>query len=152
HFEVVPYNTIGEHHVLLFGIDGLQFNKIAPLNTPNLDSLYTTKAFTGGIKGTGIEQPTISGPGWMTILNGVWLDKHGVPGNCTSCYEDQSKSVFTYIKENKSALSTAAVVDWRAIFKFLDPQMTHVDDKWSVVWNTPTGAEDDVNSVEKAAS
>lgn len=150
HFKVVPYNTIGEHHVLLFGIDGLQFRKIAPLNTPNLDSLYTTKAFTGGITGTATEQDTWSGPGWMSILNGVWADKHTVEGNCTGCYSDEAKSVFTYIRENKPASYLAAIVTWRPIFQFLGTQMNNVDYKWWGTWHR--GNKIDSIGVDKAVN
>ncbi|HET6415506.1 MAG TPA: hypothetical protein VFG22_04370, partial [Polyangiales bacterium] len=55
-------------------------------STPVLDDLVangavTYDAFAGGEPGTPTEQATFSGPGWSSILTGVWVDKHGVTDN-----------------------------------------------------------------------
>jgi hypothetical protein len=113
--------------VLIVGIDGLQYEKIAGLTTPNLQSLTMTKAYTGGISGTSSEQATYSGPGWMSILTGVWQNKHGIPDNNSTTYRSQAKSVFQYVKESNSALKTASIATWSPIHQFLDNQMQYVD-------------------------
>jgi arylsulfatase A-like enzyme len=38
-------------------------------------------AFAGGELGAVTEQRTLSGPGWSSILTGVWANKHGVEDN-----------------------------------------------------------------------
>jgi predicted AlkP superfamily phosphohydrolase/phosphomutase len=63
--------TTAKTKVLLVGIDGLQYDRIQPLSTPNLKSLFLKKAYTGGIKGALSEQVTLSGPGWMSVLTGT---------------------------------------------------------------------------------
>lgn len=73
-------------HVLLVGIDGVRSDALQAARTPNIDSVAadgvtTLNAFTGGELGTGTEQPTLSGPGWATVLTGVWVDRHGVTDN-----------------------------------------------------------------------
>lgn len=120
----------GKKKVLLVGIDGLQYEKIAALNAPNLKSLNMTKGYTGGIAGTSSEQSTYSGPGWMTILTGVWKNKHGVPDNNSTTYRSQAKSVFQYVKESNSALKTGSIATWSPIHEFLQDQMQYVDYKY----------------------
>ena len=113
--------------VLIVGIDGLQYEKIAGLNTPNLQSLNMAKAYTGGIAGTSSEQATFSGPGWMSILTGTWVNKHGVPDNSSSIYKSQAKSVFQYVKEANVNLKVGSIATWAPIHEFLDNQMQYVD-------------------------
>lgn len=116
--------------VLLIGIDGLQLEKIAPANAPNLDSLTIVKGYTGGIAGTSSEQGTKSGPGWMSILTGVWGDKHKVPDNSSGIYKSQAKSVFQFIKEANPGLETASVATWAPIHEFLQSQLSFIDYKY----------------------
>lgn len=73
-------------HVLLVGIDGLRSDALVAAETPNIDAVSsngvsTMNAFAGGEVGTETEQPTLSGPGWTTVLTGVWTDRHGVTDN-----------------------------------------------------------------------
>ncbi len=64
--------------VLLIGIDGCRADAILLANTPNIKGLlphatYSFDALT--------HYPTWSGPGWSSMLTGVWEDKHGVLDN-----------------------------------------------------------------------
>jgi predicted AlkP superfamily pyrophosphatase or phosphodiesterase len=73
-------------HVLLLGIDGLRSDALQAAETPNIDAISsngvtTMNAFAGGALGTETEQPTLSGPGWATVLTGVWTNRHGVTDN-----------------------------------------------------------------------
>jgi len=113
--------------VLLIGIDGLQYDKIGEIETPNFDTFSFTKAYTGGVVGTPSEQGTKSGPGWMTILTGVWGDKHGVPNNSSGTYESQAKSIFQYLKEGNSSIKTSSIATWAPIHEFLQNQMSYID-------------------------
>lgn len=112
--------------VLLVGIDGLQFEKINGTATPNLDKLNIKKGFSGGISGTRSEQKTKSGPGWTTILTGVWIDQHGVPDNSTS-HTSKVPSVFKYIKQHNRNLETASVATWAPIHDFLRNDLSDID-------------------------
>lgn len=119
--------------VLLVGIDGLQFEQIDLAHTPNLNSLYTTRAFTGGYTGTETRQYTWSGPGWASILTGTWMDRHGIPGNLGT-YQYQTPSVFSYIKEQKSNSYLAAIVNWNRIFEVQENQLSKIDYRFSLDW------------------
>ena len=67
--------------VLLLGIDGVQYQHLEKLPTPNFDRLKIQKAFAGGVEHQQTEQATASGPAWTTIMTGVWANKHGVSEN-----------------------------------------------------------------------
>jgi predicted AlkP superfamily pyrophosphatase or phosphodiesterase len=79
-------DTSKSKHALVIGIDGLRVDALQQLATPHLDALIadgtvTYDAFAGGELGKPTEQGTWSGPGWSSILTGVWVDKHGVELN-----------------------------------------------------------------------
>ncbi|MFF4160289.1 alkaline phosphatase family protein [Streptomyces sp. NPDC001678] len=65
--------------VLVVGIDGVRYDHLRELPTPNLDSV----AASGFLVPVGIDPgtPTMSGPCWATIVTGVGPAKHGVWGN-----------------------------------------------------------------------
>ncbi|MEN5055767.1 alkaline phosphatase family protein [Sphingobacterium kitahiroshimense] len=115
--------------VLLIGIDGLQFEKINTQSTPNFDAFKIVKAYVGGIVGTPSQQTTGSGPGWMTILTGVWNDKHGVISNDTynKC---KAKTVFQYLKEHNPNSSITSIATWMPIHDFVHGQMRYVDRRY----------------------
>lgn len=120
-------NIRKEKRVLLVGIDGLQYEKIEPLNTPNFDRLNIVKAYTGGIRGTISNQNTISGPGWMSVLTGVWIDQHQVPDNYPDVVQSNARSIFSYIDESIPNAYIASIATWSSINKFLENDMSVVD-------------------------
>ncbi len=122
--------TNSNKHVLFVGIDGLQYEKIAGVNTPSLDNLNIRKAYAGGITGTPSQQATSSGPGWTTLLTGVWYDKHAVPNNSSGTYKSQAKSLFAYVKEAHPEAEIASVATWSPIHEFLDNDMSYVDRRY----------------------
>ncbi|MFB9190077.1 alkaline phosphatase family protein [Vibrio ostreicida] len=89
--------SANQKKVLLVGIDGMQYQHIDQLPTPGFDRLKITKAYTGGIKGRFSQQKTISGPGWATILTGVWANKHKVTSNNVGPADPHWPSLFRQI-------------------------------------------------------
>src|SRR5262249_2131553 len=70
--------------VLFIGIDGCRFDAVKAVDAPNLDRLMAEGCYDAdcqilGDRYTGND--TVSGPGWSSILTGVWADKHGVDNN-----------------------------------------------------------------------
>lgn len=112
--------------VLLIGIDGLQFEQISKANTPNFDKFIIKRGFNGGIFKTESQQITSSGPSWVTILTGVWTDKHKITSNSES-QVSATKSVFHYIKEGNSKLKTASFSTWKNINLLLYKDIYKVD-------------------------
>ncbi|PCK31376.1 alkaline phosphatase family protein [Pseudoalteromonas piscicida] len=104
-----------ENKVLLIGIDGLQYEKIGSNHTPNFDRLFLTKAYTGGISATQTQQRTKSGPGWATILTGVWVNKHQVPSNDSGLANKAYPSLFRYIAEHDDSADISSFSTWGPI-------------------------------------
>lgn len=102
--------------VLYLGIDGCRFDAIGVADTPNLDRLMAEGCYSNTtlILGERYQKnDTISGPGWSSILTGVWADKHGVHDNSFQGknYED-FPHIFARLKEVRPEAFTASVVDW----------------------------------------
>jgi len=109
--------------VLYLGIDGCRFDSIGAAETPNLDKLMENGCYTGQCLILGErykKNDTISGPGWSTILTGVWADKHGVHDNGFkgSNYAEYPH-FFARLKEVMPEAYTASVVDWVPIQQYI---------------------------------
>jgi len=96
--------------VLLIGIDGVRPDVLAEVATPNIDALATAGSFTDRAR-TGY--PSVSGPGWSSMLNGAWPEKHGVTDNdFTGKRYDLYPDFLTRIEQVRPELTTFAVADW----------------------------------------
>ncbi|OZG73031.1 hypothetical protein BTA51_13845 [Hahella sp. CCB-MM4] len=107
--------AVADNKVLLVGIDGLQLEQFQRLDTPNFDRLNITKAYTGGIQGATSEQPTVSGPGWATILTGVWMSKHRIESNDAGLANPEFPSLFKRIKDAHPDAYVASIANWSPI-------------------------------------
>ncbi|HEX5105969.1 MAG TPA: alkaline phosphatase family protein, partial [Pirellulaceae bacterium] len=105
--------------VLYIGIDGTRFDAIEKAETPNLDALMKDGIHspTCLILGDRYQKnDTISGPGWSSILTGVWADKHGVHDNSFKGDRYQEfPHFFARLKEVRPDAKTASFVTWEPI-------------------------------------
>ncbi|MDK2126153.1 alkaline phosphatase family protein [Parachitinimonas caeni] len=101
--------------VLLVGIDGVQYQKLLATSPSQLARLHHTATFTGGVKGTGLEQATVSGPGWSTILTGVWANKHRVYSNDSDLADPRFPSLFKRIRDARPDAYIASITNWASI-------------------------------------
>ncbi|MGH3862165.1 alkaline phosphatase family protein [Actinokineospora sp.] len=142
--------------VVVFGIDGLMFDKIAPVNAPTLDALIANGRSSKTTLYANPMAPTLSGPGWATIATGVWPDRHKVTSNNwgTSTNLAQYPDFLTRLESASSALSTYAIADWspltsdsvgKAIF-------SSAIDKRETVSDSPGYAAADATIATKAAT
>lgn len=105
-----PADAGSRPRVLLIGIDGVRPDVLAEVATPNLDALRADGAYTASARTT---DPTVSGPGWSSMLIGVWPDKHGVLSNdFTSNRYGEWPDFLTRLESADSTLRTVAVADW----------------------------------------
>lgn len=108
-------------HVLVIGLDGVRVDALQEADTPVLDALITEGAvtydgFAGGELGQSTEQPTFSGPGWSSILTGVWTDKHGVRLNVfDDARFDEYPHFFARVRQRKPDAYLASFVTWLPI-------------------------------------
>jgi predicted AlkP superfamily pyrophosphatase or phosphodiesterase len=99
--------------VLILGIDGCRPDALKAARTPNLTALIQDGAFSARAQ-TG--DMTISGPGWSSMLTGVWRDKHGVRDNRFegANYKDYPH-FFRRLKQARPGTVTASIVHWAPI-------------------------------------
>lgn len=103
---------------LIVGIEGVQLKHYEALGdaTHLKQRLHYANAYTGGITGRASEQPTLSGPGWVSLLTGVWSNKHGVNSNAESLRVDPAfPSLFKRLRQALPAAYLASVVHWAPI-------------------------------------
>lgn len=101
--------------VLLIGLDGTRSAGIQQANTPNLDALIAEgfvdyDAVTNDV--------SLSGPGWASMLSGVWCDKHGVVDNDATWANsrfDQYPHVLFYAEQARPQINSASVSHWAPI-------------------------------------
>lgn len=96
--------------VLLIGLDGVRVDILAQAHTPNIDALIADGTFSDRAT---TRHPTVSGPGWSSMLIGAWADKHGVLGNDFSENDYATYPDFlTRLEQHDPTFETYAVVDW----------------------------------------
>lgn len=108
-------NTQVQGRVLIIGQDGTRSEVLEVANTPNIDSVRASgfadlDAITNDV--------SLSGPGWASMLAGVWCDEHGVFDNDASWNQsrfDQFPHFLHAVEQDKPELFTASVVQWNPI-------------------------------------
>lgn len=113
--------------VLFIGIDGCRADAmseamergLAPQLRALVESeggLFTRTCYAGGELNSPTHQPTVSGPGWSSLLTGVWVDRHRVKDNRFLGARFQTYSHFMRrIKEVKPGAWCASFADWPPI-------------------------------------
>ena len=117
--------------VLFIGVDGCRADALAAAMERGLapqlkvlcesdHGLFTRKFYAGGEVDAPTHQPTISGPGWSSLLTGVWMDRHGVKDNRFIGGRFQRHSHFMrHIKEEKPHSFCASFTEWPPIHDFI---------------------------------
>jgi len=99
--------------VLIIGIDGCRPDVLDFANTPHLDNLINNGTYSLDARNTGI---TRSGPGWTSMLTGVWEDKHKVVDNTFEGYNHINyPHLFKRIEEYDPNYKTVSVSQWHPI-------------------------------------
>lgn len=105
--------------VLIIGIDGLRPDAMMKADTPNLDALMEKGCCSLEAR---TSRFTVSGPGWSSMLTGVWAPKHNVPDNdfLEPAYE-RYPHFFARVKEKRPDLVTATFDSWEPLSMYLVP-------------------------------
>ncbi|MBX7207614.1 MAG: alkaline phosphatase family protein [Verrucomicrobiaceae bacterium] len=122
-------SDFGGRRVLFIGIDGCRADAVQAAMergfAPQMKALgeagvFTRTCYAGGEKNTPTHQPTVSGPGWSSLLTGVWADRHHVKDNRFLGARFQTYPHFMRrIKETKPAAFCASMADWPPINDFI---------------------------------
>jgi predicted AlkP superfamily pyrophosphatase or phosphodiesterase len=99
--------------VLIVGVDGLRGDGIPGADTPAIDALFADGAVTYEAS-THLRAPTVSGPGWSSMLTGVDADKHLIYGNGGW---DQFERFYPTVlaRTHDLGFATAAGIHWAPI-------------------------------------
>ncbi|WP_374650062.1 Ig-like domain-containing protein [Dongia sp.] len=104
---------------IFIGIDGMQLEQLMLLGLQGegeeILGLDIVEGYAGGVQGTASEQSTSSGPGWSTLLSGVWDDQHGVSSNNNQPIASEVTSIFEYINNASPNATMASIVHWSPI-------------------------------------
>lgn len=96
--------------VLVLGLDGVRGDAIPGTDSPRMQNLLEAGAGTY-FASTQMTGPTVSGPGWASILMGVEPQKHGVYDNTN--WQDFDRSYPTLLaRAHGLGFSTATAINW----------------------------------------
>ncbi len=110
-------------HVLVMGLDGVRPDALRAARTPRLDALaqggtvsWDSIAGGGAASGDVTQQATSSGPGWSSVLTGVWANKHGVRDNSFEGHDLETfPHAFVRIRDALPDAYLASIVHWAPI-------------------------------------
>ena len=97
-------------------LDGIPADVIERVPTPILDEIAGaegyTRAYVGGERGGFTETPTVSAPGYMSLLTGTWANKHNVRGNSNQSPNYEYWNLFRAVETLQPARRTALFSTW----------------------------------------
>ncbi|MFI0979613.1 alkaline phosphatase family protein [Streptomyces sp. NPDC021093] len=132
--------------VLVIGLDGAMIRRIKDADAPNLDALMAAGVTAPSALYSNPMAPTSSGPGWSTLITGVWPDKHKVVNNeFTGADFAAYPDFLTRAETANPALKTYAVASWNPVTDVIFS--AKVDERVS----TPA-AEYDVGTTKRAVA
>lgn len=102
--------------VLVIGLDGALLSRVKDAETPTLKGLMSAGLTAPSALYAQPLAPTSSGPGWSTLITGVWPDKHKVVNNEFTGHQLAKYPDFmTRVEAAKPGLRTYAVASWAPI-------------------------------------
>lgn len=106
-------------HVLILGIDGCRPDALHQAKAPALQKLLKTGAYAHKTKILGprkTKSNTVSGPGWSSLMTGVWADKHGVNDNSFQGRNYRRyPHFFELLKKSRPQCFTVSIASWAPI-------------------------------------
>lgn len=97
-------------------VDGIPADVIERVATPALDGIAAAggyaRAYVGGERGGPTQTPTISAPGYMSVLTGTWGNKHKVRGNSNQSPDYAYWNLFRIVETADPTLRTALFSTW----------------------------------------
>ena len=112
----VGNNTDRARKAVFILLDGIPADVIERVDTPALDEIAAAggyaRASVGGELGGLTETPTVSAPGYMSLLTSTWANKHNVRGNSNLSPNYAYWNVFRIVESADSTRTTAIFSTW----------------------------------------
>lgn len=113
---LLTVQVFGQQKAVMILLDGIPTDVIKRVNTPNMDEIASiggfTKAHVGGLKGGYSQTPTVSAPGYMNMITGVWAHKHNVRDNAVNDPNYHYWNIFRIAEATDPSLETAIFSTW----------------------------------------
>jgi predicted AlkP superfamily pyrophosphatase or phosphodiesterase len=97
-------------------LDGIPADVIERVSTPALDAIAAAggyaRAHVGGERGGPTQTPTVSAPGYMSLLTGTWANKHDVRGNSNQSPDYEYWNLFRIVESAEPVRRTALFSTW----------------------------------------
>jgi len=97
-------------------LDGIPADVIERVPTPAIDAIAAAGAYAraqvGGERGGPTQTPTVSAPGYMSLLTGTWANKHNVRGNSNQSPNYEYWNLFRIVETVEPARRTALFSTW----------------------------------------
>jgi predicted AlkP superfamily pyrophosphatase or phosphodiesterase len=97
-------------------LDGIPADVIERVHTPALDAIAArggyTRAHVGGELGGPTQTPTVSAPGYMSLITGTWAYKHNVRGNSNQSPNYAYWNLFRIVETADPSRRTALFSTW----------------------------------------
>jgi predicted AlkP superfamily pyrophosphatase or phosphodiesterase len=97
-------------------LDGIPADVIERVPTPAIDAIAAAGAYArahvGGELGGPTQTPTVSAPGYMSLLTGTWANKHNVRGNSNQSPNYEYWNLFRIVERVEPARRTALFSTW----------------------------------------
>ncbi len=108
--------AFAQNKAVMVLIDGVPADVIERVHTPNLDEIAKdggyARAYQGGLKDGYSETPTVSAPGYMNMITGVWAHKHNVHDNAVKSPNYNYWNIFRVVEEVEPTRETAIFSTW----------------------------------------
>lgn len=106
----------GPRKAVFILLDGIPADVVERVPTPFLDAIARdgayARAHVGGALGGPTETPTISAPGYMSLLTSTWANKHNVWNNDNQKPNYDYWNVFRIVEQADTAKRTAIFSTW----------------------------------------
>jgi hypothetical protein len=113
---LISYPSGAQRKAVFIILDGISADALEKTKTPFIDEISATggytRAYTGGVKETYNESPTISAPGYNHILTGTWSNKHNVWDNDIREPNYNYHNIFRIAEDHDPNLKTAIFSTW----------------------------------------
>jgi hypothetical protein len=108
--------TSAQQKAIFIILDGISADALENAETPFIDEISSqggyTRAYTGGVKGSYSESPTVSAVGYNHVLTGTWSNKHNVWDNDIREPNYHYWNIFRIVKYANPEVKTAIFSTW----------------------------------------